>query len=118
MVIRRNGVIDMTTAGSSAISVSDSAICIGKLSVVVFPVTVTFGKAGSEIRAAQEHDAASKPGKKQRTIFTGLLLKKLGQRQERFPTDCIRSETARSTASCRQAGSSARNAAASGPAGR
>ena len=34
MVIRRNGVMDINAAGSSTISVSDSAICIGRLSVV------------------------------------------------------------------------------------
>ena len=38
MVIRRNGVMDISAAGSSTIKVSDSAICIGRLSVVAEPL--------------------------------------------------------------------------------
>ncbi len=34
MTIRRNGVTDITAAGSSTSSVRDSAICIGRLSVL------------------------------------------------------------------------------------
>ena len=38
MVIRRNGVMDISAAGSSTIKVSDSAICMGRLSVVAEPL--------------------------------------------------------------------------------
>ena len=38
MVIRRNGVMDISAAGSNTIKVSDSAICIGRLSVVAEPL--------------------------------------------------------------------------------
>ena len=38
MVIRKNGVMDISAAGSNTIKVSDSAICIGRLSVVAEPL--------------------------------------------------------------------------------
>ncbi len=38
MVMRRNGVMDINAAGSSTIKVSDSAICMGRLSVVAEPL--------------------------------------------------------------------------------
>jgi hypothetical protein len=38
IVIRRNGVMDISAAGSSTIKVSDSAICMGRLSVVADPL--------------------------------------------------------------------------------
>ena len=38
IVIRRNGVIDISAAGSNTIKVSDSAICMGRLSVVAEPL--------------------------------------------------------------------------------
>src|SRR5580765_1646844 len=38
MVIRRNGVMDISAAGSNTIKVSDSAICMGRLSVVAEPL--------------------------------------------------------------------------------
>ena len=38
MVIRRNGVIDISAAGSNTIKVSDKAICMGRLSVVAEPL--------------------------------------------------------------------------------
>src|SRR5258706_16452064 len=38
MVIRRKGVMDISAAGSNTIKVSDSAICIGRLSVVAEPL--------------------------------------------------------------------------------
>jgi hypothetical protein len=38
MVIRRNGVMDISAAGSNTIKVSDSAICMGRLSVVAVPL--------------------------------------------------------------------------------
>ncbi len=38
MVIRRNGVMDISAAGSNTIRVSDSAICMGRLSVVAEPL--------------------------------------------------------------------------------
>jgi len=38
MVIRRNGVMDISAAGNNTIKVSDNAICIGKLSVVPVPL--------------------------------------------------------------------------------
>ena len=50
MVIRRNGVMDINAAGSSTISVSDSAICIGRLSVVA-PVPFTPISASGELAA-------------------------------------------------------------------
>src|SRR5258706_15907667 len=37
IVIRRNGVMDIRAAGSNTIKVSDSAICMGRLSVVAEP---------------------------------------------------------------------------------
>ena len=50
MVIRRNGVMDIIAAGSSTISVSDSAICMGRLSVVV-PVPFAPMSASGELEA-------------------------------------------------------------------
>ena len=36
--MRKNGVIDISAAGSNTIKVSDSAICMGRLSVVAEPL--------------------------------------------------------------------------------
>ena len=44
MVMRRNGVMDISAAGSSTIKVSDSAICIGRLSVVAEPLAPMRGE--------------------------------------------------------------------------
>src|SRR5260221_5083263 len=38
MVMRRNGVVAISAAGSNTIKVSDSAICMGRLSVVAEPL--------------------------------------------------------------------------------
>lgn len=53
MVMRRNGVTDITTAGSNTIRVREMAICIGTLSVEPEAVIPPAGDGAAAARAAQ-----------------------------------------------------------------
>ena len=77
IVIRRNGVIDISAAGSSTIKVSDSAICMGRLSVVADPLAPNAASGELEAGALNAMVPNRTPRNRVRSVNLVFLLDRI-----------------------------------------